>query len=347
MVDIFMMEPERVRQVHIHFQTIEHEVDLQTFIKSAVAVQKVANSLNSDFFEGEAEVKIVLIPPEAGSFLSTMEMRIAGAAIAFWAFVNAPVGSAFIEGMTGQSSEEWAKQIGEVLSMTGQEISHQLQIGDDDVRRQLDTLSEEFVCEITQNFLAAETDEAVSLATGLPHLSEAFDGRSELFVACIQDPDIRGLGFAPEDHFPIPRNQFPERARRPYRPEEEDQEPEWYVSNEEVFVTSPNWIKEDQGNRFWKGKDVLGRECFFTIEDNEFWNHVSKRDIRPEVLDQLRVQWAYELVGGRPKNRIVLRVLEYNRSILANPLEDAALRARLGTFFDGPERTPGPDLFEE
>ncbi|MBR9653532.1 hypothetical protein [Thalassovita aquimarina] len=46
----------------------------------------------------------------------------------------------------------------------------------------------------------------------------------------------------------------------------------------------------------------------------------------------LKLQWAFQVTDGRPKNRRVLRVLEFNGDKLAEPLTPDAIKALLGDF---------------
>jgi len=92
----------------------------------------------------------------------------------------------------------------------------------------------------------------------------------------------------------------------------------------------PIWDQDDQKARHWKGKDRVRRDCYFVIEDADFWALAKKKDLHVEVLDNLKVQWAYQLADGKPKNRRVIRVREYNGNKLAEPLKSDALDAILG-----------------
>ncbi len=163
-------------------------------------------------------------------------------------------------------------------------------------------------------------------------LPEAMEARADFYVACIEDPEVKSVGFTSEDDFPIPRNQFPARAQKPVRKLREEEPPKWSVSTESIYVTSPNWDKDDQNSRQWKGKDQTRRDCYFVIDDAEFWHHVKNKALHVEVLDNLRVQWAFQNADGRSKNRRVLRVLEFNGEKLADPLPPAAVRAILGSY---------------
>ncbi len=63
------------------------------------------------------------------------------------------------------------------------------------------------------------------------------------------------------------------------------------------------------------------------IEDAEFWGRIRRKELRFEGLDSLKVQWAYQIVGKKAKNRRVLRVLEFNGDQLAKPLSMDAIDA--------------------
>jgi hypothetical protein len=119
------------------------------------------------------------------------------------------------------------------------------------------------------------------------------------------------------------------------------------VSVESVYVTSPNWDEEDQKTRQWKGKDQIRRDCYFVVEDRAFWQLVKRRTLHVEVLDNLKVQWAYQIVDGRPKNRRVLRVLEFNGDKLADPLDHDAISAILGDYSAVEASRGQPSLFDE
>ena len=66
------------------------------------------------------------------------------------------------------------------------------------------------------------------------------------------------------------------------------------------------------------------------------------------VLQQrrLKVQWAYQVVGGKAKSRRVLRVLEFNGQKLADALTPEALGAMLGRYSKAEASRKGPTLFD-
>ena len=71
-----------------------------------------------------------------------------------------------------------------------------------------------------------------------------------------------------------------------------------------------------------------------------------RKELRFEGLDSLKVQWAYQIVGKKAKNRRVLRVLEFNGDQLAKPLSQDAINAILGRHTSVEAVRNGPSLFD-
>ena len=87
-------------------------------------------------------------------------------------------------------------------------------------------------------------------------------------------------------------------------------------------------------------------ECLFVIEDAEFWERIRRKELHFEGSDNLRVQWAFQVVEGKPKQRRVLRVLEFNGDKLAEPLTPDAKSAILGSYTNLETAKGGPSLFD-
>ncbi|RDJ11643.1 hypothetical protein [Rhizobium grahamii] len=246
----------------------------------------------------------------------------------------------FIEGLTGKPPSEWAKELGQVTAGELNEVySAEDEDASDEEPPETTPISDEKACRAGERLLTAMTRAVLELENeqlrrlGMEdgELVEALEARADFYVACYNDHDVKRIGFTAGDEFPIPRNSFAGRAQPPARKKDEEEPPEWSVAVENISVSSPNWVEEDQRTRQWKGKDANRRDCYFVIEDAEFWRLVKKQDLHVEVWDTLKVQWAYRLVDGKAKQRRVLRVLEFNGSKLANPLSPDAVNAILGS----------------
>ncbi|MCM2561006.1 hypothetical protein M8756_01900 [Lutimaribacter sp. EGI FJ00015] len=352
----------RSDRLFIHFDVDDHFLRLDTFIATAESARKVIEALDATFFQGTLEYELIVLPPEDGSFLSKLALWVSGGVASVFAFMNSDVGSAYVEGLTGKPPAEWAQEIGrdhreqiqsnkEPAKPEGEETPGT----SDSVEPRSVPEDEEAACRsgarivvaMTRGMLEKSNDELTKIGMEIGDLPDALDARAEFYTACIEDRDVKRIGFSQEDDFPIPRNQFPERTQKPARKEKDDEPPEWTVTIESIYVTSPNWDEEDQKARQWKGKDSIRRDCYFVIEDAEFWRLVKRKDLHVEVLDNLKVQWAFQVADGRPKNRRVLRVLEFNGDKLAEPLAPDAIKALLGDFTTGETPRGQPSLFDD
>ncbi|MDO6800437.1 hypothetical protein [Shimia thalassica] len=356
-------------QLYIHFDVDDHFLKLETFIRTAGSAQRIIEALDETFFQGKLEYELIVLPPEPGSFLSKLAVWIGGGITGLYAFANTDIGSAYIEALTGQSPIYWAEQAGEhnrkmlqdlgewVDELTEDELEElEAEIGDakptpvafpSPDSEEACRVGARIVVEMTRGMLSKETTDLERLGMDTGSLPDAVDARSDFYFACLEDADVKRIGFSDDADFPIPRNSFPQRAVKPPRPEKKDDPIPWVVSVENIYVTSPNWDKEDQKSRQWKGKDAIRRDCYFVIEDAEFWFHVRQKDLSVDVLDNLKVQWAYQEIGGRIRNRRVLRVLEFNGDKLADPLTASAIRAILGEYSSVEARRGQPSLFDD
>lgn len=154
------------------------------------------------------------------------------------------------------------------------------------------------------------------------------------------------IGFTPDEEFPVPRTSFPERAQKPVRKKKDEEEPEWLVAEDWVRVDSPTWDQDKQRSRKWLGVDQQSRSRYFVIDDAEFWGRIRKKELQFEGSDRLVVQWAYQIIGGKAKNRRVLRVLEFNGRKLAEPLSSDAIAAMLGSFSTVEASRSAPSLLD-
>lgn len=355
----------------IHFDVAQHHLKLETFIQTADSARKIVEALNSTFFKNELGLEIIVLPPSEGSFLTRLALgtgTLLGGAGAFLmgaiSFVESDVGAAYVEGLTGKAPEVWARDLGEAhretLEQTYKQIGEPLPADEivESVEPKVDRGSRldlsstacrpilQLVTSMTRGILELDTVALAKIGMEIGNLPYALDARAEFYEACYHDPDVKRVGFTPEDDFPVPRNSFPERAQKPARKKKEEGEPEWVVAIEGIYVTSPNWDQEDQQTRQWKGKDAVRRDCYFVIEDQEFWFRVKRKHLHVDVLDSLKVQWAYQIIGNKPQKRRVLRVLEFNGDKLAEPLPPDAINSILGNFSNVDASRGSPTLFD-
>lgn len=202
------------------------------------------------------------------------------------------------------------------------------------------------VSEATKSFLQKDISELNKIGIRPRQFREEFEARNKFYEACSADRNVKGIGFSDSNEFPIKRSDFG-RLHVALPPKEKVlEEVPWHVATDTVTVTSPNWERGDQ-QRQWKGRDSSGHDRLFRIEDEDFWRLVAHQSLKPHIFDTMKVQWAFHSEGGRVKDTRVLRVLAYNESTLATPLDRNALDAILGRHNDLGDRSGGSesDLF--
>lgn len=337
----------------IHFDVEEHHIKLDTFIRTADSARRILSSFDQALFDGRLAYELVVLPPEEGSFLQRLRVLIPVAA-AVVLFIDSDTPAGFIEGLTGKPPLEWAKELGQITANELEEVYSSDEPAPDHPTK-TSSNPEDDACRagsrlltaMTRAVLEMENEQLRRLGMEERDLVEALEARAEFYAACYKDQDVKRVGFTAEDDFPVPRSSFPGRAQPPARKEDEEEPPEWSVAIENISVSSPNWDEEDQRSRQWKGKDANRRDCYFVIEDAEFWRLVKKQDLHVVVSDTLKVQWAFRVVDGKAKQRRVLRVLEFNGSKLANPLSPDAVNAILGSYTPAAGAPPEPTLFDD
>ena len=301
------------------------------------------------------------LPPSEGTFREWLGIhpnkKLSAAAIVV--FLCTPQGEAFTKGLTGQTTSEWLEDAGVALRQRIEfAVNHVLEeTGSDEPSLPDDTSTDagaeaacraatRIVTAMTQGILELGTDALNKIGVDFGYLPDAMDARAEFYEACLKNAEIRGIGFTPEDDFPIPRNSFPERAQKPARKKKDESEPEWLVGTEFIYVNSPNWNEDKQNTRKWQGIDSSRRERLFVIEDAEFWGRIKRKELHFEGLDSLKVEWAYQLEDGKLKHHRVLRVLEFNGTKLADPLTPDAISAILGSYSTVEASRGGPSLLD-
>lgn len=305
--------------IPLHFDVAQHSISLTTFVNTAEHTKSLIHALNQEVFGGSLQFEILVVPPEAGTFLSKFEFYLLAGSTALFSFLNTPMGEGYVKGLTDHTPQEWMQKLGE---------SHQNMLNKTlgETEENVKLIGETVVAEMAKGALAKDNDEYARLAPLAGQLSETIEARCQFFEACIYDKKIKGVEFSNDGSFQIRRKDFPKLAIRPPVAEKEEEHEEWFVSIERIYVTSPNWERE---GRKWKGKDGARRDCLFEIEDDLFWHHVKYRELRVDIMDQLKVQWIFKQQDGKVINRRVVRVIEYNEKYLNEPMDVKELQGFL------------------
>ena len=343
-----------MHSIVIHYDVEEHFVRLDTFFSGALAAQKSLTAVNRLFFGNQLVPEIVVLPPVSGSLLQKIGVRfrqtvlVVGAVYGtFWATVQL-IDSPFIQEVSIELFGETPTQL--IVSKI-RELRLRAENGEVDAE-QLEQESKELL----EDFVARAAQRNLELPRGalreapIPEQLrfELEDAQTDLFLGALDDPDVRAIGFSGEPDFPIPRNGFAERAIRPRLPREARETIEdWTVSQRRVLVTSPNFDREDQSYRKWKGRDASGTNLLFEIVDEEFWLKLHEKEIEFSEDTILEIQMVSHKVDGRIVDHRALRVLRINDFRIAEPLTDEALRAILGKYKLSDSIIGITDLFDD
>lgn len=316
----------------IHFDLPGHAILLSTFVRTAEQAARIIASLNKELFAGELEYKVLVLPPQEGSFKSKIGIFLVGGWAAVWSFTESEVGRAFTRGLTTQEPAQWAEKIGSAIRKQivpdVKDDNNLNEVLSDEESKCL--ASAEFLVEVTKSFLQKDVLELGELGVTTTRFRECFVARNEFYEACIEVRDLNAVGFEEKPVFPIGRRDFFRLQVSVPTVKDEGNEP-WLTGIVDLKVTSPNWDREDR-QRFWKGRDIKGRERLFRIEDEHFWALVKAERLNINIIDVIKVQWAFQGKVNSPKNIRVLKVLNFNRDVLSVALNQNALDAILGVY---------------
>jgi hypothetical protein len=279
--------------------------------------------MNSD---GALVFQVVVVPPAEGSFKTRLGVIVVAGAVALWGFVESDIGKDFVRGITTKDPTDWYEQLGQTIRTTAIDLLEEEVQGEDE---ELCTASAEMLVEPAANFFQADTNSLQPNGITVERYRNAYYARNKFYRACESTVGLQGVGFSEAPTFPVRQNDFA-RLQVPIQPREDEPEP-WIAGVTTLKVTFPNWNRDDRA-RQWKARDPKGRNRFFRVDDENFWLLVRQEKLNHHIVETMRVQWAFQGTHNNTRNAKVFRVLTYNDKTLAEPLDDRALDATLGTF---------------
>lgn len=316
-----------------------HQIPLATFVRTSQQTEAVLRGLSRELFGDELQFDLVVLPPDDGTFLTRLGLILSGVAGAFWLFLESDIGKGFVKGLTDQQPAYWSEAL-------GRELKTSIEHAPDDAKHSFADdydYGARIVSEMTTSFLRKSTDELARIGITPGKFRDAFEARNQFYHACSETPELRAVGFSEEPNFPIQRSDFVRLQVSLPPPDDEDDHP-WFVATVILKVTSPNWDRHDRARK-WKGRDLGGRDRHFSVEDKDFWHHAVAGTISTHIIDEMKVQWAFQGKPDQPRNCRVLRVLEFNGLQMSEPLSVDELQAALGRLGELPRDRW--DLFDD
>ena len=354
-----------MKSVLVHFEVDEHYVLLETFVASALSTKKAVEAFNQAYFGGQLDFEIVIYPPEIGSLKQYIGVLLKGgkkvgqysAGALGVAFVVLQVldsdtiqdvSKEFLGGKPGEIIIERIKKYQQLIERDIaddqlENISHDRTYIDDEGAN----LVEEIITKSVTNALEMPKASLESLDAPDQLKYDLLDAQADLYSEALLDPKIWAIGFTEDNESPVPRSNFAERAVRPRKLDTKpDLEATWEVSQRRIKVSSPNFDRENQHVRKWKGRDSTGQSLLFEILDEGFWVRLGRSEIEFTETTEMVAQVATMIEKGRTREVNVVRVLSVDGEYLADPLEGTALDAILGSFRTEGQAYSSPSLFD-
>lgn len=207
---------------YIHYDVENHFIPMSDFLTASNAVQKIIDDLNKQILGGQLRYQLVVIPPEEGTFLKTVGI-IVTATVLNTAII--PIASDYVlgafEGIAEHKPSDYGRDHGRALR------------------------------DLTVGFFSKEVEELEKFVPHELNLDRAFKAKTDFYISCQNNNDIRGLGFDNSKSFPIRHNQFRNHLSKDrVRPLSSD------FRIYEAVVTSP--VIEDK-DYVWHFEDVVTR----------------------------------------------------------------------------------------
>lgn len=330
-----------VREIILHFDVPGHAITTDQFIDNIIGVRKIIKNLNEVVFDSKAQIKIEITPPKRGSFLINLDINVATATItafsfASWAFIESKTGSAFIEGLTGRQPEQIAKELGRQVT----------NIAKDSTQTICEGVATALIKICTLEILIKNNNELIELGINEIEFQEALKGKSQFYNACIDNDQLKAVGFDESNKFMVTRDEFCSHIRNEealvvdYTPLdslksiEEITNLEIKFETKEIKIFQMTWSVKNKQPGLWSAvfgsKDEIVK---FKIIDDEFWKLVKSGQIKPIEAGPVNavVQWCYEVSENRKTNYKVCKVIEFSGQILSAPLSLEELKLCCGS----------------
>ncbi|MCA1934462.1 MAG: hypothetical protein LDL37_03355 [Asticcacaulis sp.] len=330
-----------VQLFHIHLQTSEHYLPLPDFIKLSQSTRVISENLSEVIFGNNAKIDFLIFPPETGSFhikIGFKSLTVAGFLGGAWVFLNSDIGNAFIKGFTDHDAIYWSEWAGKKAKETLSEAHENFE------EYKKGILYTKIISECTKGFISIDESKIKKIGANTPQFRNALSAKNIFYETCIDNNEITGLGFSPRNEFPIKRNSFPKKIGSIPDSSKNDDDLNWAWETRTILITSPVWVKD---GRKWQAVYTINKKrksTSITIEDELFWSYVENNKLETQILDRMKVQWAFITEGGRQKHTRVLKVLEFNGRKISPRLNENQIRQMLSKAY--PSEREDPELFD-
>ncbi len=172
----------------------EHSLALETFVVTAQSVEEILKDFNEKFFEGKFEIQVFVLPPEDGSFLKKLLVKIKKLG---WAATTVVV-------VVNQTAQFLDTTIGKALFK--RVFEHEPTWFIENFGKSPEASKK--IIQGTKNFLENPNDELTKNGIKVEDLPKSFAARNRFYKACQENKKIRAIEFCNEGNFPIKKADF-------------------------------------------------------------------------------------------------------------------------------------------
>ena len=295
-------------EFHIHYDVEDHFISMSDFLTASKCVEKVIYDLNAQLLGGNLRYKLVILPPDDGTFLKTIGI------VAFAVTIANNVVSPIAQDYALGAFEELAQNS---PSHYGQQHMKALK-------------------DLTTGFFSKEVEELEAIIPHKLNLDRAFKAKSDFYISCQNSELINGIGFDTTKVFPIRHSDFKQHISKDRtRAVESD----FYIY--EAVLVSPVTIDKDIK---WTLQDrVTKTKISAYMHDNAFkqgllnGKYPVKQTKNNDIL-QILVEYKKQEKNGE----IEIKEISIETVYRFNDIEITPIPSSLpkGTKFQDPEETP-------
>ncbi|PCJ02807.1 MAG: hypothetical protein COB14_00915 [Alphaproteobacteria bacterium] len=164
---------------HIHYDVNDHFISMSDFLTASKSAERIINDLNVQFLGGDLKYKLVIVPPDDGTFLKTI-------GILAFTVIASNVVVPIVQDYALGAFEELAQN---APSHYGQQHMKALK-------------------DLTTGFFSKEVEELDRIIPHNLNLDRAFKAKSDFYISCQKSELINGIGFDTTKVFPIRHSDF-------------------------------------------------------------------------------------------------------------------------------------------
>lgn len=189
-----MQDIKKGQLLPIHFDLPRHVIPLQTFIVTAENAGRIAEVINQELFGGNFTLEVVIVPPEAGSFLSQLGIVVTAVGIFIaGAIVSGPLGD-FGSGIFEEIVSNDASDVGKELVQSVRAAFEELTSSSED--REAKCVAASVVTVAAVKWILQEDNEELEALPMASALKDALVAKRRFYDACKDVPDLKAIGFS-------------------------------------------------------------------------------------------------------------------------------------------------------